>query len=324
MESFHNNLPKEYKFFKFPKFIDVKGRMSIINLFTSANRCGIYILYFANGEYYVGQSVDMAIRFTQHTMNHKDIVGISFILIKKGKLNEIEQRIINSFEINRVLIRNIALTSIPKGETELQKIFSQKEQNKWLRNTSAQPKVYRTKKWEEHRRKYEKKFIKLCAGSYYDEVIKFLKVYFRYLVPEPYLTAMDFWRISCLPYRSKDVEILCRVNIYIQEVLTIYVVDENLYYSMHIARSEFPLSKFKKTGYNLKGILISNHMYKTGGADQINVDIYGTSNAIRFINNNRKSVKLFNLRLMNKGVGFNRLSHCIDLANKVLPLTNDK
>lgn len=68
----HKGLPKEFRKYKFLDFFDVTNRMSIMNLFPSNDRCGIYVLYFKNGEYYIGKSLDIAVRYTQHSKTHKD------------------------------------------------------------------------------------------------------------------------------------------------------------------------------------------------------------------------------------------------------------
>ncbi|WP_432559939.1 hypothetical protein [Granulicoccus sp. GXG6511] len=44
----------------FPGWTDVSQRLSIADLFfKKSNRCGIYVLGFADGERYVGQSIDV-------------------------------------------------------------------------------------------------------------------------------------------------------------------------------------------------------------------------------------------------------------------------
>ncbi len=253
-----------------------------------------------------------------------DIIQVSFINTHRENLDTIENELISAFELGGIPLRNIALTSIPKGETDLQKIFPKADQDKWLLDNSSQPKVFQRKVFESHRKKYERKFRMLHMNVAFEEMVSFLRVYFMYLVPEPYLTAMDFWRISCMPQKNKDIEVLCRVNIYMQEVLTVYIDGDKLYYSMHLTKTELTLNALKRLSYITKGIVISDHKYKTGGADQLHVNITGTERAIQFIKANSQAIKTFNLRLMNKGVGFNKLSHCVELASYVLPTKAEK
>ena len=57
---------------------NVQGRASVADLFKPQKRCGIYILHFANGEFYAGQAVDVTRRYAQHRSTYDDIVKLSF------------------------------------------------------------------------------------------------------------------------------------------------------------------------------------------------------------------------------------------------------
>jgi hypothetical protein len=47
----------------------VQGRTSIADSFKPRRRCGIYVLRFSNEEFYVGQAVDVTIRYAQHRVS---------------------------------------------------------------------------------------------------------------------------------------------------------------------------------------------------------------------------------------------------------------
>lgn len=72
----------------------VEGRASVADIFRPENRCGIYVLHFGNGEFYVGQAVDVTRRYVQHCKNHEDIQHISFKQVANSKLNERERETI--------------------------------------------------------------------------------------------------------------------------------------------------------------------------------------------------------------------------------------
>lgn len=112
----------------------VENRASIADLFKPDKRCGIYILHFVSGEYYVGQTVDVTRRYVQHSKNHSDIRQISFQETKLNSLNDVERKAIGIFERQGFPIRNIALTSIPKGESDFDLIMPEEAQIKWLNN----------------------------------------------------------------------------------------------------------------------------------------------------------------------------------------------
>jgi hypothetical protein len=108
----------------------VQGRASIADLFPSGKRCGLYILHFANGEIYLGQALDVTLRYVQHRKVHADIERISFRRVAKVILNDEERGLIWSLEQSGHRLRNITLTSIPKGESDFGLIMSVEEQNR--------------------------------------------------------------------------------------------------------------------------------------------------------------------------------------------------
>jgi MOSC domain-containing protein YiiM len=58
----------------FSQLHHVQGRASIADLFPQGKRCGLYILYFLDGEIYAGQALDVTRRYVQHCKVHCDIV----------------------------------------------------------------------------------------------------------------------------------------------------------------------------------------------------------------------------------------------------------
>lgn len=109
----------------------VAGRSSIANLFGPKKRCGIYVLHFANDEHYVGQSVDVVRRYSDHRKNHTDIERISFKVIPEIDLDQEEKNLIAALE-HQFPLRNISLTTFYYGDSDFDQIMSTDEQNKWL------------------------------------------------------------------------------------------------------------------------------------------------------------------------------------------------
>src|SRR5258708_13619831 len=75
----------------FPKPHHIEQRASIASLFTKEKRCGIYVLHFANGEYYVGQSIDVVRRHSDHRRKHTDIRQIIFNPVPPNSLDAEEK-----------------------------------------------------------------------------------------------------------------------------------------------------------------------------------------------------------------------------------------
>ena len=97
---------------KFDKHIDVTRRHSISDTIKDGDSCGIYILDFSDGEYYVGQAVDVRRRFLQHKKNFDDIVAVHFRQVDKQNLDIVEREMIAKLELI-AKIRNIQYASIP-------------------------------------------------------------------------------------------------------------------------------------------------------------------------------------------------------------------
>ena len=306
--------------FQYHGFIEpaypVQGRASIADLFPTGNRCGIYILHFENGEYYVGQAVDVTRRFVQHRNNHNDIMAISFQKVIPERLNIIERNVIESFEINGIVLRNIVFASLPHADSDFDLIMSEQEQQDWLSNTNEQSHGIRPVD-DSLRNKYHRRFFLFESSEYYTRVVEILRLYARSCLPIPHKSEISFWAISCLP----GANVLARINIFWQEVLTIYKWNNDLWVSMHIAESPF---HDDNTGYLAKlrrysSIQITDHRYIPGGGDQINIEI--RADLLAEIMNTFpivSSAKLMNLRLMKKGpCNFGR-NHCMDLADRIL------
>lgn len=74
----------------------VTGVSSVASLFDLTDKRGIYVLEFDNGEQYVGQTVNIAHRFTSHvhgSKHHKawqDIVELSFKALPNEDLDTAE------------------------------------------------------------------------------------------------------------------------------------------------------------------------------------------------------------------------------------------
>ena len=76
----------------FPAPTDVRGRLSIADLLPkSRGRCGIYLLVFSDGTFYIGQASDVVRRFGQHRKQHDNIVRWSFRPVKRRDLDAIER-----------------------------------------------------------------------------------------------------------------------------------------------------------------------------------------------------------------------------------------
>lgn len=302
----------------------VENRASIADLFKPGKRCGIYILYFTTGEYYIGQAVDVTRRYIQHSKNHADIQQISFRQVNPLLLNEVERETIGAFERQGYQLRNIALTSIPKGESDFDFIMSIEDQVAWLNNSKSTSLDGQRPIEPNLRRKYQTKYSRLLRKQGAEDAIFVLREYVRQGIPIPKSSELSFWSCSCLPtFHNQDATIYSRINIYWQEVFTVYLFNGVLRFSWHLALT--PLEQV--FGKNLSGlrkrypnILVDNHHYAPGGQDQIHLEVEKADMALKLISDKDilQAIKIFNLRLMKKGACTYNRYHCLSLADRLI------
>jgi len=249
----------------FAKYLYVKGRLSVADSFTKSNRCGIYILHFQNGEYYVGLAIDVVRRHAQHRVNHLDIEYISFKEVDSTKLIEVEKQTVYDLENLKKPLRNINLVSILSGDTDLDLIVSRQEQQQWINYELGFESLNTDRfNYPELRRKYSRKFIKLKCTKYFDQICEILQNYILNAIPFPCKTEYSFWCCSCLPAAKNQV--FSRVNIFWQEVLTVYEdefmmlegkeIFRDLAVSIHLCKSKL-FERYSKQDLK-KNILLLN------------------------------------------------------------------
>lgn len=310
--------------FKFSDFLWVSNRPSIADLFKPEKRCGIYILRFKNNQFYVGQAVDVVRRFTQHSKVHEDIQEISFRTYPKEELNSVEEELIKLLERKGVRLRNINLTSIPKGNTDLDLIISREEQLLWLQSNHLNLLNEYIIDEPNLQENYARKAQKLLKRKDFVEIAKpFLIEYFKRCMLQPARTELSFWSLTCLNKAFLDVNntALCRLNLFWCEVLTIWLDNDNkVRFTFHLTKSLLSRFDIIKIKLKTKSLLTFDHYYQRGGPDQFSIEVTGLNDAMKLLKNDKivMAIKTFNLRQMQKGATVYGKYHCIDLAKSIL------
>jgi|GEM_PF-571284 hypothetical protein len=302
----------------------IQGRASVADLFRPKRRCGIYVLHFATGEFYAGQAIDMVRRYVQHAKTHDDIEWISFKRVRLNRLNEAEREVIWALEKSGVSLRNISLTSIPKGQSDFDLLMSVQEQERWLKDIDFVDAEGPRLSDPELRRKYRKKFEAFSRQDFSSDVIRVLRRYVSVSIPTIRRGECSFWSCSCLPaYHNRNVIIYSRINLYWQEVFTAYAHDGTLYFSAHMALS--PLENalgdsLAELEHQYAGLTVEDHKYDPGGSDQVNIEVQGPGTTLKVLQDPAVigAIRLFNLRLMKKGACMYNRNHCFDLADALL------
>lgn len=304
----------------------VKGRASIADLFRPGHRCGIYVLHFANGEYYAGQAVDVIRRYCQHRQTHSDIENISFKKIPRKQLNDEECCVIRKLEEANCLLRNIALVSVPLGETDFDLLMAREDQECWLDDLTSVGLSGERFEEPNHRLKYTHRFQKLLAKPYADDVIEVLRHYIHLAIPRIRQSELSFWCVSCLPGPHKrNLTAYSRVNVGLQEVLTAFTVsgEKVPIFSLHLALS--PLQQAYGTDLHRlwnthpKAYTL-NQIYQSGGSDQYHIQVEGKREVLRLLDDPHiiRTIRSFNLARMRRAPSLNARSHCYDLADRLV------
>lgn len=308
--------------YNFPDFTWVYCRPTIADLFKPDQRCGIYIFRSRDDEYYIGQAVDVIRRYVQHTKNHDDIQEITFKCFPQKELNQMEQNLVKLFESKKIKLRNISLTSVPKGDTDLDLIIPYDQQQNWISSNFENKLNEHLIEQPELQEKYFKKFQRLLKRNDFHQSAKpFLIEYFKKCVLQPAKTELSFWSLTCLTkaFSNTNHIALCRLNFFWCEVLTLWVDDDkNINYTFHLTKSLLTKSYLKSL--KIKTLFIDDHFYKRGGPDQFLIEVQGIDDALKILQDENivLAIKTFNLRQMQKGATVYNRYHCIDLANLIL------
>ncbi|GAA3997063.1 hypothetical protein GCM10022631_04460 [Deinococcus rubellus] len=201
----------------FPAWHDVSGQGSIARLHPAGQRCGIYVLGFADGERYVGQAVDVTKRYLQHRKTYPDLIQLAFKSVPAEDLDIEEQRCIHTLEAGGMLLRNFTHMSVVRGERPFDEVVTPQEQQAWLH---SEPNLHDDPPHvddESLRRRQRHRFEQFMALPHAQDVLVLLGLYLQTTLPFPRRTEQDFWTVSCFPYGlGKEFTLYCRVSLNMQ------------------------------------------------------------------------------------------------------------
>jgi hypothetical protein len=297
----------------------VQGRASIADFFKPRRRCGIYVLGFSNGEFYAGQAVDVTRRYAQHRKTYDDIEQLAFKPLPRSKLNEEERSLIGLLEQEGWPLRNITIVSLHKGESDFDLVMPPEEQERWLNDLDYTEDGGERLVDPELRRRYQGRFQRFLERPHAEEALAVLQTYVGTTIPAIRRGEVSFWSCSCLPTDN----VYSRVNIYWQEVFTVFTSMNTLRFSVHLARSPLEevfgnsVSPLLKRHPTLKHI---DHHYVPGGQDQTSFEIRGGRAAKQLLADEvvLRAIRLLNLRLVQKGPCTYGRFHCMDLADRLV------
>lgn len=300
----------------FDRSWEVRTISSLAEVIAPDERCGIYLLAFTSGDWYVGKAVDVARRFLEHRRNFGDIDRVFFKRVEPDDLRREELRLIGLLETTwGWSVKNERGASLPKGPSDLHEVVPEAVVDRWIRDPMYDTELGDPKSLDDQARKLADKNLALEKHPRAADVRKLVSRYLAKAVPSARATELDFWSLSCLPGGSYTA--LVRVNLHWQEVFTIIEeADLRITASFHVARTPLGGSLFRRLLLRLRhpALKLNPHAYEPGGADQVQVTVVGVKAIERLIGDPRflQAARLLNARLMRKGNvnSGNAVSHC--------------
>lgn len=301
--------------------VPARGRLGVLTF--GDHRAGVYALHFADGRCYVGKTTSIAARLRSHQRRFHDIVAISFKRMTAEVIGREERHTIRTLEASGIELRNIYQTHLAPGPSALDEIIGRNDQERWLVDMDMTDPGDRRSDDEFRRARYADKYRSLMALPFKEEVISVLREYARWCLPFARSTEEAFWVCSCLPKQLSDFVAYTRVTVYRPEVVSAISDSGELYFSFHLTESplqdEFGMS-LAHLEKEFPGLTITDHIYRSGGDDQVSFEVSGADGALDVIGDQRirRAIRHFNLQLMRKGPPIERRSHCFQFADRIL------
>jgi predicted GIY-YIG superfamily endonuclease len=225
------------------KHYEIDGGNSV-HFGLGGNCRGIYAYHFNDGTWYVGKSIDMAVRFTQHLHEYrhsiKQMPTISdawFAEIKSKEpsvLDEMETKAIHYFEDYGYDLRNKAKTQLPQGPNDAIVILEGNIGIKLPWNRSEKPSSSRhyVRNDSDITKNQRKRFERLMRHPAWDQIAQILIHYINATIPDPAATAGKLWSLSAYPSgRYGSTRRLCTLTIQNLETLVIGWTDDDKIFS---------------------------------------------------------------------------------------------
>lgn len=315
----------------FPALEQVSSLLSIAHLFgTAKKRCGIYLLAFQSGLFYVGQAVEVVRHFSQHRRHHKDIVGFSFIPIKNTDLDSAEKALIYRAETLGLKITNAVHVTSIVGDTDLDLVVPVIEQDAWLLDSpyfdKPQNRHARIILPETQQARFSKQYAKFEKHPLAPSVIPLVQHYVRHCLLAPRQTEYSFWSISCMPSTNQGTwPRLLSVNAGVMELFVAGWVKQkpDELWSFITVAEDLLLRHWISVDALVKTypfVEVVRRGYRDAGQHQVTLYVQRSDEMTELLadENIAKAAAMLALRVMRKRATIYAKFHCPQLAELVL------
>lgn len=177
-----------------------------------ARYAGFYLLGFADGDWYLGESVNVRSRMGQHKKTYgSEVTTVRLLLqnLSKAGLRAHERTLIR--ELNEVAagnVRNKAHAGVTAGVNELVEFLDEDEQQLWLENPrqfNATDDASLKAVSAAQEAKYKTNVRKFRERPDSAQLTGLLRLYLEAAVPAPRRTEFQSWNVSCGTYNGVRV-----------------------------------------------------------------------------------------------------------------------
>ncbi|MDO5670178.1 MAG: GIY-YIG nuclease family protein [Corynebacterium sp.] len=185
----------------------VHGLTTINAILAEEECCGIYVLEFDNGEFYVGQARDVRKRFANHcwdTSHHPawtDITHVSFTPYPRDELHVKEAALIRQFQRDDKKLRNRSLNLYHDQPSPLDAFIPPQDQFHWADSEFLDRETTLVSADE-----LDRTIAKLPPGSSrmtqlpaYEPCLRDIATFVDLVIPDPLSTVEKYWTISDTP-----------------------------------------------------------------------------------------------------------------------------
>jgi hypothetical protein len=264
----------------FPALTDVRGRLSIADLFPARkSRTGVYLLAFDDLTFYIGQAREVCRRFVQHRNALGRISGFSFLPVAGARLDQTERELIHAAESASLPITNRVHVTDILGEADLDQLATPADQERWIgtwpRPTQDSDEQVQLPENSPARIRTKHAWERLCDRPHWDLVRGCLQKYVISCIPFPKRTQLSFWSVSCLPVTNRSTwPRFAAVNAGVMETLVLgwNLSGDGTWGFVNVSRERLEreygsLAKLRRTWRNIE--FNETRRYRSAGADQV-------------------------------------------------------
>jgi hypothetical protein len=303
------------------------GRLaSVAHLFPPAERCGVYILEFANGERYVGQTVNVVGRFGSHRRVHGDIEYLQFRRCPRAGLTALETAMIGRQRDAGYKLRNITHALGPLGDSDLDPVVLRAEQDAWLNDPDGGFGDQGERVDDPvQRREHHARYLRLSQEDTFPLVTRIVGHYVPACLPKPAQTERTFWAISAMPGTGRTRHGGRLTTLSVNKMETLFLIEGNggggRYFGgvVNVSRRELTsrAGSVKRLARAHPMLEFREAAYESAGGDALAIGFTGIDGYHRLwdIAGASRAARELNVMLMRKGPTFQWRSHCYDLAD---------